>query len=815
MGRGHVSLGVDSGPLEKGLNAAQAKFSEWGTGVAQLGATIAAGGAGIAALGGVIAAPFLYGLSIIQDWGQETQQVMRQTGMSFAEVDLLLDGLRGNLLEEVAPQSVVAGLATMNKFLIGAQDGVAGATDAMSRMGLSVASLSAMTDSERLLAFADGLEHIGDTGRRSAIAMEIFGRRNVFAMNLQGGSAGIRARSDRVEELQGSSLHSKESHESARRVTLAHNEMKLATQGFWASLGLAAAPIMQDFYQMVTKVIIAVRTWTDENRPLLTTIFYIADKMILVGSIIAGVGTAIYALSYSFAFMSGIVTILGGVLSFFMSALSFLGGVVMVGVNAGLWLIGISLAVVKAGFGLLTIATTIWAVASLAWTALVWVGYTLFAIGYAVVTGIMIAAMWAYKTTMLAVTFVVGLFTGTAGSSKVMMWLYSASALAASAASLAFSAGTWVAVASTIAFWTQLVIAWIWENLVSAGLWLLVSVGVMLIITLGALVVAIAALTLGFGALFAGGLMMTYLGFESIGDIIPRIMGWFAALTGSGAGGIGDMGPWESLIGMFHEVARIATQTFGIVRTALALGSMDMAWEALATSAELAFIRIRGVALPLFYSIADSLMDAFSRLWTAVQVTAIAAWGAISRFVYPIVQRMLSGLANVLAAIPGREADSAAASLAAGNMVAQTEAQNAVTIAAAERDAVDRAARVEIERWVRDDAVVNDDAGRVARLEGDLAIQAVIAEGLRLAMIGLDWLAPPGGPGGPDRPGRPGDGITTSSSGTFSRFSAAGFLGAFTSGVAETAAEREARLARENLDAMLRIMARERAVVMR
>ena len=49
MGQGYVSLGVDRGPLDAGLEAAKGQFQAWGKGIAALGAVIAAGGAAVAA----------------------------------------------------------------------------------------------------------------------------------------------------------------------------------------------------------------------------------------------------------------------------------------------------------------------------------------------------------------------------------------------------------------------------------------------------------------------------------------------------------------------------------------------------------------------------------------------------------------------------------------------------------------------------------------------------------------------------------------------------------------------------------------------
>lgn len=309
-----VTISGDASPLESILKKAAGKVQEFGLAIADIGAGLVGGAAVIGAAGASITAPFLYGLSVLEQWGDETQRIMRQTGLSFTDVDLLANGLRGNLLEPISGGQLVAGLAEMNKFLGGARSGAEGATRALAEMGLSAGQLQSMSDSDRLMAIADGLDSVTDSGRRSAIAMEIFGRRNASAMNLQGGSAGIRERDARVQELQGEALHGGASLEAANVVRLAWNEMKLATQGFWATLGVVAAPVMRDLYQATTNVIVKIRQWAEANKPLLSIIFRVGTIMVYAASAIGTLGGVLMTVGKTLAFMPMIWGMIAGVL---------------------------------------------------------------------------------------------------------------------------------------------------------------------------------------------------------------------------------------------------------------------------------------------------------------------------------------------------------------------------------------------------------------------------------------------------------------------------------------------------------------------
>ena len=286
-GRAHVSLGTDASALEKGLDAASAKFKAWGKGIMSLGA-------GITAAAALITAPFLYGLSVFSDWGKEVTTASRETGIGFEAVQGISIALRTDL------DGLVHSVGHMNSFLGELAHGSAEAARELRDLGLDAGELLGdMSEEDRVRKFAEAIASIGDAAERGAAARKIFGR-GAIHMDFSGGVEGMRAREARGREVGG--VLSASDQAGVMAYNRALKEMELATRGLWASFGAAAAPAMTEFFQFVTGILIATRKWTEENRHLLDVIFRIADKVGLAGLVITAFATVIYGVSYAIAF---------------------------------------------------------------------------------------------------------------------------------------------------------------------------------------------------------------------------------------------------------------------------------------------------------------------------------------------------------------------------------------------------------------------------------------------------------------------------------------------------------------------------------
>lgn len=744
-GRGHVVLTTQN-MLKNGLDEAAATFKAWGQSIMAVGASIAAAGA-------LVSAPFLKGLETFGAWGKEVTSTMRQTGLSFEELDTILDGVR------VTGDELVPAVAKMSEFILAASSGSSEANRALSDMGISLSELQAASQGDKLMMIADGLNSIGDAGLRIARQRDVFGRHGL-ALKLEGGSAGIRERAARTEYLEGK--ETPEMLRSSQEYTRAMREMETVVGGIWRSLGAAAAPVMTNFLRMMTEILVVVRQWTEENRPLLTTIFYIADKLILLGGVITGVGMVIYGMSYAITFFGGAVAIVGSALSTFISLAS-------------------------GGFGLLTVL-------SLTWTALTF------------------PALMAYKVGLLTIAVAKGVY----------------------------AAATGLATGATGSYTLGLIAAWIWENIASVGVTLLITV-------LGALVIVIGAVVLALGGFVLFGVAVAFLP-----TAISLLSGSFSELFQA----IGDSTWFQNLSSMFGSVVEAAQTAWGGIKDAFDAGEWGLLWEILKATAELEWEHISAYAVGVFYYWKDVLSDVFDEAWTYMKISFVTIWGEVKALFFDGVAAIASGFTGmvnvIIIALNGMLGTVAQgmnvaidminsaidrlpqsvrntiglntlervgsgpqlAQLADGGQrfrdMAQAERQSTrEQIEGIESQAIANWFDAQAARVERDDALAEGNQARVAELNAELDRLTTDAS-IAMREAELNRIVPrqPGG-----REGGGMGGNREHIAGSFSADVIAGFLGA-TMGAGETRGEREQRLARENLERIREELERRPALAM-
>lgn len=295
-GKGYVELATDQTKLEAGLAAASAKLKSWGTSVMAMGAGLAAGAS-------AMLAPFLQGLQVFSEFGTEAVSAMRMTGMAFEELDEIMDGMR------VSSEELVPAVAKMSAFITEAAQGGREATRAFDALGLSIDEMSGMSQGDRVMRIADALNGIADAGRRIQLQRAVFGRGGL-ALNITGGAEGIRERAARADRLNPESAADVE---LARRYNEAMRDMKEAIKGVWMELGRAAIPMMTEFAKFMTEIIVSARQWMEANRYLIEVLVRVADKVVLVSSVVVGLGIAMYVLGTAIGYVNGnLLALVGG-----------------------------------------------------------------------------------------------------------------------------------------------------------------------------------------------------------------------------------------------------------------------------------------------------------------------------------------------------------------------------------------------------------------------------------------------------------------------------------------------------------------------
>jgi hypothetical protein len=293
-GRGHVTLGTQDGPFQKGLANAKKDFQAWGKGIAAIGISVAAAGA-------AVTAPFLAGLAVFTTWGSEMRSGMRQTGIGFDQLTYLSQGLNTSV------EDLVPAVAKMSSVLMEAAGGSETANHTLRELGLTMADLNGLSSGDRLQRVAEALGGIADQNQRIALQRQILGRS--FQGNTTGGAAGIAARAARRQHIEGAPTEADQ--QLAAATGRAYKEMGLAITAVWREIGAAAAPVMLEFYRIVTEVVIGIRQFITANRETLTIVFRVADIMVTVGTIIGVLGSVVYGASFAFSFLAGALAIIG------------------------------------------------------------------------------------------------------------------------------------------------------------------------------------------------------------------------------------------------------------------------------------------------------------------------------------------------------------------------------------------------------------------------------------------------------------------------------------------------------------------------
>jgi hypothetical protein len=587
-GKASVVMGMDISPLQKGLDAAQQKLAAFGKGVAAFGA-------GIAAAGATISAPFLYGLSVFADMGSQISAASRISGMSLDDVQTAAFALKVSF-EELTTMS-----KKMDQFLDHVSRGSGEATRQLNELGLSFSDLARLSEGDRILKLGEAINRTySDISQRHAAMIRIFGRQALQADF----SGDLAARVQRLRDLGG--VVSPADVALAKDYTKAQKEMGIAMQGLWARIGATAAPAMTQLARLLTDIIVRVQKLVDANRPLLELIFKIADKAVLVGAAIGILGAAIYGGSYAFSFMSGAISIVGGLLSTLWGLATF----------------------AASGFGILKVMTFAWSVASVAASmiakAAIW--------AYNAAVTVAHALTWGFKAALI----VLGVTATLVGAA---IYLAFGGAIIAGVVALGYYVGKWLMTLNVVKEGIAIIsAAW-------SGLW--------------AGIKAVAAPVLENIALAFRFFMDPIIGWFT-GTLMPAVSHIGTMIT-SAVSRIGS-----SLSTMFSGLVSTATAAWGGIQDAFAIGDWEMIWDIVKIAAELAwqhikhggmeiFSTIRDTAIDIWHEITDTATDTFYAFWVKMKKLFVENWAFLKEGFWNVAAELADSLGLTTRASQARD----------------------------------------------------------------------------------------------------------------------------------------------------------------
>jgi hypothetical protein len=273
LGDALLKLSVDSTELEKGLKNVQTTCTNLGKKMMLLGTAIAGG-----LIGATIASAKL---------GEEISNMAKRTGLSMVALSELryMADLSGTSLE-----GLEAGIRRMQSVIADAANGMPAATEALGRLGLSIADLMALSPEEQFYTLALAVANMGDETLRAAMAQEIFGRTGTDLLPLFAeGAEGIAKMRQEAHEY--GRIIDEEAATKSKTFMDALTKLKESFGGIVDAIGIALMPILTNLIEnKILPIITHITDWVTAHKDLVITFGKIALAIVGAGGVLLALG---------------------------------------------------------------------------------------------------------------------------------------------------------------------------------------------------------------------------------------------------------------------------------------------------------------------------------------------------------------------------------------------------------------------------------------------------------------------------------------------------------------------------------------------
>lgn len=285
--------------LSSGLNAAAGKLKSFGYGVAAVGASIAG-------IGASITTPFILGARMFAKFGDDMSDLSLRTGIAvdvLSELDYAakITGVEMGLVEIVVRK--------MQKTLADASDGGVQAAQALGLIGLEAKDLAGLSPDQQFQRIADAIASIEDPARKTQAAVGLFGRSGTAMLPLIDGMKSLRK-----EARETGFVMSAKAAQGANLLDESMRRLDATTGKVFLALGAAVAPSLTKLYNNISKVLVVIRRWIDENQDLVAMIFHWGQVMAVAGTALVVLGTAIVGLGFVLGGLGTLVATVVGAL---------------------------------------------------------------------------------------------------------------------------------------------------------------------------------------------------------------------------------------------------------------------------------------------------------------------------------------------------------------------------------------------------------------------------------------------------------------------------------------------------------------------
>ena len=319
-GGAYVELYGKNAALKQTLQASTQDVQKWAQQISGLGI-------GLSAIGTAVLAPLAAAGKAFADQGGMLDDLSQRTGASAEALSGLQYAaeLTGTGIEDLA-----GGFRKLAQTVDSALTGNQAAVDLFSSLGLTLDDLKGKKPEEIFSLLADRIAAIDDPIRRSALAMDLFGKSGDRLLPmLVNGSAGLESLKREARDL--GLVMSGEDIAAAAEFGDSLDRAWAACRGFAVTVGGALAPALQAGADLFVALSKGTREFIKENPGLVTA-------LALGGAAILGVGVALAGLSMTITFVG---TAIAGLTGLFGIAAAAAASPVVWAVAAGAALTGL------------------------------------------------------------------------------------------------------------------------------------------------------------------------------------------------------------------------------------------------------------------------------------------------------------------------------------------------------------------------------------------------------------------------------------------------------------------------------------------
>lgn len=296
-GAAYIELFLNDSKLVRGLQNASKKLKAFGD-------AITGWGQKMTAIGAAVTAPLLGSAKAFSEMGDRMAKMSQRTGIS---VETLSELAYAAELSGADLDTLEGSLRKMQKAIVAAAEGSESATDALGKLGLTVADLRGLSPDQQFKLIADRLSQIQSPAVKAALAMELFGKSGTQLLPLMSeGAKGIEALQQQARDL-GLTM-STEDAKAAEALNDAYDTLwKVVKQGVFV-IGSALAPTLKAVSEWIIRTVVTTTAWIKENKDLVVTILKVAAAVLAGGVALLALGAAISALGTIFGALAAVVT---------------------------------------------------------------------------------------------------------------------------------------------------------------------------------------------------------------------------------------------------------------------------------------------------------------------------------------------------------------------------------------------------------------------------------------------------------------------------------------------------------------------------